>query len=258
MYRILIADDEIIERTVLERKLRQNFQDRCIITQATNGREVIAMARQEMPDLMILDIEMPGVSGLEAAETVRSWKKPCSIIFLTAFQEFDYARKAVSVHALEYLLKPCDDQELILSVEEAIRIARERRRDGISEADPDAPMPVGRTEDENDGLHNTRADAVRNYIELHYAEDLSVRVMAEHFGYSEVYFCKLFKQHFGESFVSYLTRYRIREAQRLLADESVNIKDVGRTVGYEDSNYFTKVFRRIVNMSPTEYRASCQ
>ena len=112
------------------------------------------------------------------------------------------------------------------------------------------PMP------EEDSLHSTRADAVRNYIELHYAEDLSVRIMAEHFGYSEVYFCKLFKQHFGESFVSFLTRYRIREAQRLLEDEAVNIKDVGRTVGYEDSNYFTKVFRRIMGVSPSEYRAS--
>ncbi|MCR4588930.1 MAG: response regulator [Lachnospiraceae bacterium] len=257
MYQILIADDEIIERTVLERKLRQNFQDRCVITQATNGREVIAKAREEMPDLMILDIEMPGVSGLEAAEEIRSWKKPCSIIFLTAFQEFDYARKAVSVHALEYLLKPCDEQELILSVEEALRIAEERKNLGGKGEEPVKEEPIS-PEEEIDGLRNSRADAVRNYIELHYAEDLSVRVMAEHFCYSEVYFCKLFKQHFGESFVSYLTHYRIREAQRLLADESVNIKDVGRTVGYEDSNYFTKVFRRIVGMSPSEYRLSCQ
>ncbi len=256
MYQILIADDEIIERTVLERKLRQNFQDRCEIKQATNGREVIAMAREQMPDLMILDIEMPGVTGLQAAEEIRSWNKPCSIIFLTAFQEFDYAKKAVSVHALEYLLKPCDDQELILSVEEAIRIAQERRENTLYRKEDESFVTEGMNAEEGEGLHNSRADAVRTYIELHYAEDLSVRIMAEHFGYSEVYFCKLFKQHFGESFVSYLTNYRIREAKRLLEDESVNIKDVGRTVGYEDSNYFTKVFRRIMDMSPSEYRSS--
>ncbi|MCR5031637.1 MAG: response regulator [Lachnospiraceae bacterium] len=254
MYKIIIADDEIIERTVLDRKLRQNFQDRCTIRQASNGREVIALAREEMPDLLILDIEMPGVSGLEAAEEIRRWNKPCSIIFLTAFQEFDYARKAVSVHALEYLLKPCDDQELILSVEEAIRIARERE-EYVSYKAEEAPGVPEQIQEE-DALHSSRADAVRNYIELHYAEDLSIGIMAEHFGYSEVYFCKLFKQHFGESFVSFLTHYRIREAQRLLEDEAVNVKDVGRTVGYADSNYFTKVFRRIMGMSPSEYRAS--
>ncbi len=250
MYRILIADDEIIERTVLSRKLKQNFGDRCEIVQASNGREVVAMAKEQMPDLLILDIEMPGMSGLEAAEEIRQWKKPCNIIFLTAFQEFDYAKKAVAVHALEYLLKPCDDQELILSVEEAMRISGERLGQAVS---PDASASH-KAADAIDAV-NARAEAVRSYIESHYAEDLSVRVMAEHFGYSEVYFCKLFKQHFGESFVSFLTHFRIREAVHLLEDDSVNVKDVGKCVGYEDSNYFTKVFRRVMDMSPSEYRA---
>ncbi|MCR5716350.1 MAG: AraC family transcriptional regulator, partial [Lachnospiraceae bacterium] len=134
----------------------------------------------------------------------------------------------------------------ILSVEEAMRISGEQGMQQVGSAGDVASTQ----EDTND----SRGEAVRSYIELHYAEDLSVSVMAEHFGYSEVYFCKIFKQHFGESFVSYLTHYRIREAVRLLEDESVNVKDVGKAVGYEDSNYFTKVFRRVMGMSPSEYR----
>ncbi len=72
--------------------------------------------------------------------------------------------------------------------------------------------------------------------------------------YSEAYFCKLFKQCFGKNFTSYLTEYRVDAAKKLLEDPMVNIKEIGRTVGYGDSNYFTKVFRRVTGISPTEYR----
>ena len=77
-------------------------------------------------------------------------------------------------------------------------------------------------------------------------------------GYSEVYFCKLFKQYFGVSFVSYLTDYRIRKACAFLKETDQSVRRIGCMVGYEDSNYFTKVFRRITGKTPTEYRADFQ
>ena len=72
--------------------------------------------------------------------------------------------------------------------------------------------------------------------------------------YSEAYFCKLFKQCFSCNFTAYLSEYRVGEAKKLLAVPTVNIKDIGKAVGYGDSNYFTKVFRRYTGVSPTEYR----
>lgn len=72
--------------------------------------------------------------------------------------------------------------------------------------------------------------------------------------YSEQYFCKLFKQQFGQNFTSYLTAYRMERARELLAQPMVNIKDVGLRVGYSDANYFAKVFRRFTGKSPSEYR----
>ena len=86
-------------------------------------------------------------------------------------------------------------------------------------------------------------------------EDISVLDIASAFGYSEAYFCKLFKQNFGKNFVTYLTEYRVERAKQQLSDLSSNVKEIGQRVGYADSNYFTKVFRRITGMSPSEYRA---
>lgn len=247
MYKILIADDEMIERMVLRKKLMDNFGDKCEIRVAENGREVVEKFKQSGADLLILDIEMPGMNGLEAAEEIRRMGSDCSIIFLTAFNEFDYAKKAISVHALEYLLKPCDDKELVLSVEEAIRVRKLSEGSSKMEAFEDAELRKSST-----------ADAILKYIEGHYGDELSVQVMAEKFAYSEVYFCRLFKQHFGESFVSFLTDYRIKRAVELLKTTGMSVKDIGKTVGYEDSNYFTKVFKRVMKVIPSEFRAQNQ
>lgn len=249
MYKILIADDEMIERMVLKKKLTENFADKCEILVAENGREVVEKYKEFKPEVMILDIEMPGLSGLDAAQLIRGLGSKSNIIFLTAFNEFDYAKKAISVHALEYLLKPCDDKELILSVEEAMRLTDADNSSDSEEKNDD--------ESENETELNT-ADLILSYIEENYGGELSVQKMAEQFAYSEVYFCRLFKQHFGESFISYLTEYRIRKAVELLENTNLSVKDIGKKVGYEDSNYFTKVFKRVKNVSPSEYKNQLQ
>jgi YesN/AraC family two-component response regulator len=84
--------------------------------------------------------------------------------------------------------------------------------------------------------------------------DISMQDLARAMNYSEAYFCKLFKQCFSKNFTSYLTEYRVKEAKRMLKQPTVNVKDVGRAVGYMDSNYFARVFKRITGQTPTEYR----
>ena len=131
MYRLLIADDEMIERAVLYKTLHKNLGDQCAIFQAENGREALRIYEQEKIQIAILDIEMPGINGIEAAERIREKDKDCCIIFLTAFDEFSYAKKAIMIRALDYLLKPYDEQELMLVVEEAMRLTNERQKEKI-------------------------------------------------------------------------------------------------------------------------------
>lgn len=284
MYSILIADDEVIERTVLEKRLRRLYGEENELYIAQNGREALEIYKRVHPQIMIFDIEMPVISGLEAAKEIRRTDTECSIIFLTAFDEFAYAKKAIAVRALDYLLKPCDEEELANAVDEAMRICDARKasgRDRDTEKAADSTIirdvqeqhrsPVPETEhavqagdapavrDEHvvpadnepgDSLH----EDIRKYIEAHYMNDIAVQDIADHFRYSEAYFCKLFRQYFGHSFVSYLTNYRMTKAQQLMMDSSMSIKEIGKAVGYPDPNYFAKVFRRVRGVSPSEYR----
>ena len=100
------------------------------------------------------------------------------------------------------------------------------------------------------------AALMEDYVRDHYRQEISMQDAARALNYSEPYFCRIFKERFGQSFTSYLTEYRIRRARELLCQPTVNIKEVGSYVGYPDPNYFAKVFRRLTGQSPSEYRLS--
>lgn len=258
MYRILVADDEPIERMVVTKKLQKFFPGQLEIFQAVNGREAVEVFEKENCDIALLDIEMPGMNGLEASEIIREKNRECSIVFLTAFDEFSYAKRAISVKALDYLLKPADDGELQTVIEEAMQIAG-RPREGTSLEEAAKESDVKRQEPgEGENPEITRisvvADKIRDYIDLHYQEDVSLQDLAGMMEYSDAYFCKIFKQCFDKSFIMYLSEFRVEKAKELLEDTMVNIKDVSSRVGYRDSNYFAKVFKRMTGSTPSEYR----
>lgn len=260
-YKLLIADDEMIERAVLYKMLKEKLGGHCEIFQAVNGREAVEIHQREGIQIAILDIEMPGINGIAAAEAIREKDRDCCIIFLTAFDEFSYAKRAISVRALDYLLKPYEEKELLLVLEEAMRLAGERssRREG-QEEDTQKALELAELadpEDDKEAVKLSRVvEMIRDIIQEHYMEEISMQDVARHMNYSEAYFCKLFKQCFGQNFTSYLTEYRVNEAKNMLELPTVNVKDVGKAVGYGDANYFAKVFKRVTGQSPTEYRQS--
>ena len=238
----------------MERKLKKYYNDEYRILVAQNGRQVLELYEREHPQVLILDIEMPGINGLQAAREIRKQDKSCSIIFLTAFDEFSYAKAAISVHALDYLLKPCDEHELINAVDEAVRFALSRKEQPQAETaeEPQRPTSQNLSDEQQEG--DEQQEEFRIYIVRHYMEDIAVKDIAGYFGYSEAYFCKRFKQYFGHSFVSYLTDYRMQQAEELMRTSSLSIKEIGKAVGYPDPNYFTKVFRRVRGVSPSGFR----
>lgn len=262
MYRVLVADDEPIERTVVNKTIQKYFKGQLEVVEAVNGREAVQLFFEKKCQIALLDIEMPGINGLEAAERIRQNDKECSIVFLTAFDEFAYAKRAISVRALDYLLKPGADEELVAVLEEAIQIAKENEQRGENgvyrNTEPDRSIVPEENEDLEQPAENVRmtavAEGIREYIDTHYMEDISLQTAAGAMNYSEAYFCKIFKQCFDKSFIVYLSEYRVEKAKQLLADVVINVKDISASVGYRDSNYFAKVFKRVVGTTPTEYR----
>ncbi|WP_448946444.1 response regulator transcription factor [Lachnoanaerobaculum sp.] len=232
---LLIADDENLELKVLEKTVKKYFVDELEIFASSNGRKASQICDEVKPDIALLDIEMPGMNGIELAKYIKEKYADCIIIFITAYDRFDYAIEAIHIKAFDYLLKPWKEERLCELISTAIENVRSMQK--------------------TDSIVHSQKDVIKDYIDRNYKKDISAKDVAGILGYSDVYFSKVFKQLFDDNFINYLTKIRIDRAKLLLKDVSFNIKEVGKSVGYADSNYFTKVFKRSVGMSPSEYRS---
>lgn len=106
MYRIVIADDEGLECKALEKILLEYFPNVMVLPSVPNGIELISCIEREKPDIAIIDINMPGINGLEAMEMIRMKHSEMKILIVSAYSKFEYAQKALYLGATDYLLKP--------------------------------------------------------------------------------------------------------------------------------------------------------
>lgn len=232
---LLIADDENLELKVLEKTVKKHFVEELEIFASSNGRKASQICDEVKPDIALLDIEMPGMNGIELAKYIKEKYADCIIIFITAYDRFDYAIEAIHIKAFDYLLKPWKEERLFELINTAIENVRSMQK--------------------TDSIVHSQKDVIKDYIDRNYKKDISAKDVAGILGYSDVYFSKVFKQLFDDNFINYLTKIRIDRAKVLLKDVSFNIKEIGKSVGYADSNYFTKVFKRSIGISPSEYRS---
>ncbi len=270
MYRVLLVDDEQIERMALAKKIDRYYGDKVEIYHAVNGREAVAMCGEQKNDIIIMDISMPEMNGVMAAKYIRKMDDQCSIIFLSAYDDFEYARNAIKVRALDYLLKPCDMNDLLAVMDTALqKLDKENVFNGnsISGKEQNKETEIcgsnannvrenrsKRTDNVRNSDEQTTIKYLKEYVENNYIYDISMQEAAEEMGYSDAYFSKLFKQYFNQNFTAYLTEYRIKKAKELLSNTNHSIKDISRMVGYTDSNYFAKIFKRLVGEIPSKYR----
>ena len=252
MINCIAIDDEPLALTQLTGYIsRVPFLN--LVASCQDAFDAMSVLSAQKIDLMFVDINMPDLNGMDF---VRSLTEKPLVIFTTAYSE--YPAEGFKVDALDYLLKPGTEEELVTVLEEAIRLLNERT-DGLREDRKEIlPKKQEKKKDIQPESGNIRMSAVaeniRQYISMHYKEDISLQSVAEEMNYSDAYFCKIFKQCFDKSFIVYLTEFRMEQAKQLLADVRINVKDISTNVGYRDSNYFAKVFKRAVGSTPTEYR----
>lgn|GEM_PF-3963841 len=136
MYSIVIADDELIEQKVLEKMTRQAFPSLRVLPSVKNGSELMECVTRENPDIAVLDINMPVVSGLDALEWLRLKGLATKVLIVSAYSEFQYAQKAMNLNAAGYILKPVDRDEYIRALEKLVsqldgeREEKSRKMDG--------------------------------------------------------------------------------------------------------------------------------
>ncbi len=258
MIRLLIADDERLEQDALVGMVNHRFEHEVVLETAENGRKAADTAILWGADLILMDIEMPGMSGLDAARAVLAQRPGCRVIFVTAYSLFQYAHEAVHLGACDYLLKPVDPDELEASIRRAMRqIETERKLEALAPVQPEPEEPAapaaGAKEEENSQSALIMAH-VRRYLEDNYMFDLSLDSVSEILHISPAYLSAQFKKYQKMNFLDCLTELRINAARELLKDPFRSSAEVASMVGYEDASYFARAFKKRTGETPTQYR----
>jgi two-component system, response regulator YesN len=127
MIKLLVVDDEQIERDALQVILERNFTG-LIIKQARNGRLAVEMAAEFQPDLVLMDIQMPGMNGFEAIEKINQDYPSVKFIMITAFATFNYAHSALKLGVIDYMVKPTKVSDIVDTIGKALHQIEEQRK----------------------------------------------------------------------------------------------------------------------------------
>ena len=134
MYRILLADDEGIVLNSLQFIIEKNFSGRYELETAKTGLGAIETAERFRPDIVFMDIQMPGINGIDAMREIRKFSTNVIFVVLTAYDKFDYAKEAIGLGVLDYLNKPVNQKVVVDVIERAMKeidARRERRKNDL-------------------------------------------------------------------------------------------------------------------------------
>lgn len=253
--KLLIADDEVVIRNGL---LSLDWKSIGIeeVFSVSNGDEARELLMSVPIDIVIFDIQMPGMSGLELAELVKMYSMDTAVVLLTGYSEFEYARRAMKSEVYEYILKPVNPRELLNTMENVkTRLERARYQKRVVREYED----VEGTFDTVTQVRNQFSRVSQSVLTIltdmasEYPQQISLGQLSERYHFTGSYISKKIKKETGYSFQELLNAIRLMNAAMLLI-EGEKVNQACEKAGFNDQRYFSQVFRRVFSCSPSEYK----
>lgn len=244
MYKVVIIDDEPIIVEGITRMVPWEKYNCTVVAAAYDGVTGMSIIRKNRPEILITDISMPGQDGLAMIAGLKSEFPNLMISILTGYRDFDYAKEAIRLGVIRFILKPSNMDE----IEEAIKTMTSKLLDIVPEGEPDQ---------EDKLLCPANSFIVNNaikYIENNYNHKLTLAEVAEKTYISQWHLSKLLNSNLGQNFSEILNNIRIREAKKLLTEPSLRIGEIAEMIGFTDMAHFSRVFKKIVGITANEYR----
>lgn len=226
MKKVLLADDERSSSDIIKFFIEKHTLPLEVVAETVRGDETVDAIKRLRPDIVFLDIEMPGLNGIEVMEKIRNeYAGNVAFIIITAYNSFEYIQRALRLNAKDFLLKPILYEQFCETLQNVLGYR-------YSES----------------SLFNQ----ILEYISNHYTEEISLDSCAKATLSSKSHISHLISANLNTNFTAYYNSLRIEKAKELLA-KGHPIKEVCNNVGYNNMNYFYKIFKDRVGMTPKEY-----
>ncbi len=250
MYKLLIVDDESEIRNGLSQYFPWREVGFEIAGLAENAEQALQLLGSVNIDAMLCDIRMPGMLGIDLAETVSRQYPHVNIILLSGYKEFDYAQRAMACGVKRYLIKPTRYPDLY----DAFQKLKDELSHHKKQVIPGMPRHIGASLPGSiePGEHYV-IESVRAYVQQHF-DHVTLDQVARHVHMSPNYISKLFKQKTGTNFIDYVIAVKMHKAAELLKRVDYKTYEISEAVGYSNPRNFTRAFKSFFGVGPKAYR----
>ena len=236
MYNVFLVDDDALILEELINMVPWEDHGFELAGSATDPFRALEMIPALPCDVVFCDLKMPGMDGNELIRRLKAAGVKAEFVMISAYDSFENVRAFFQQSGYDYILKPVRNDDIQMALE------------GLNERlSRNNPAPEALTE-------NPDFNKVIAYVNVHFADKITLSLLSKEFGFSKNYICTLFQKHFNQSLSLYLTKLRMAQAEKLLKDKTILIKEVAARSGYSDYYHFFKVFKSHYGVSPKEMR----
>ncbi|WP_270670750.1 response regulator transcription factor [Paraclostridium bifermentans] len=249
MLDIIVVEDEAPIRDWIAYTISNISDEFNVLASASNGKEAYELALNLKPKVIISDIKMPIMGGIELTKKIKEVFPDIYVILLTNYAEFSYAKEAISCGVYEYLVKsdirPKELKEILDKVNESVKELEKNKASRLQKENT--------LSESKDGYSKTIKKSI-DYIHKNYKQHISLQDISNYVFLSHEYFSRLFKEEVGENFSSYLTNYRMKKAESLIKNTDMKISQIAIEVGYTNASYFSRSYKKFKGISPEDDR----
>lgn len=248
MYKVIVAEDEKIIRNMLVEFINTNIEDFHVEESFSDGKEAIEYIKHNHIDVVITDICMIEVSGIELAKYIYDHELPIKVIIISGYRDFSYAQQAIKYNVSNYLTKPTSPLDLNSAL---IKIKNELNDEKLS--DTSRPTVSHKEKNEEISVNDLIIEKACLYISENLSKDIAMIDVADYVHLSTSHFGKIFRKNIQMGFSNYLTKVRMDKAIELLKEGRHKVVDISKMVGYQNCNYFIKNFKDYTGYTPKKY-----
>lgn len=237
MWKVMIADDELYMLEAMEKLIDWKKMNCSLVFKARNGQELIEQIKLQTPDIIITDIVMPLVNGIDIAKYVYEHNLSTKVIILSAYSEFEYAQEAIQYDVCGYIIKTAVLETLPLTISKAISKLSSVKK-------PSETIEFIQSDD--------ILEKLQKYIAEHYTERLTLTKISKHVHANGSYLSRLYKQKTGQNLFDTINKLKLEKAKEHIL-QGQKIYEAAHFVGFDDVSYFSRVFKKYEGCTPKEY-----